>query len=417
MAARRPAHLVGNTPVLWVDEPFAPPGRGFHAKLEGANPGGPKDRPALHMVREARRRGDLAPGAPIVESSSGTLGLGLALAGLTYGHPVTVVTDPGMEPPLLRRLTALGARVVQVTAPRPEGGRQEARRERVTELPARTPGAYGPDQYRNPDNVAAYRPLAAVFYQAGVLVGPLAGLALLAWDFGAVCTVAALVFAVLAVLQSRALPARPPVGRGAEPAWRAVAADWRTVAANRPFLLFAAAMSGSYVLAFQVYLALPLHARELFGRQTGVVTGLVFAASASAAPAGQLKLTAWAQRTLSGPQAVVCGLVVMGAAFLPLLPEQRGVVAGMGALTVCAVRSRSATWPSGRCSTPGCAGCRGRCRPRPDSDAPVSSHGCTGPDTCGKGRFRWPDDLPLDRGRGYTYASSALAIPQPSKGI
>lgn len=159
--ARRPAHLVGDTPVLWVDEPFAPPGRGFHAKLEGANPGGLKDRPALHMVREARRRGELAPGAPIVESSSGTLGLGLALAGLTHGHPVTVVTDPGMEPAVARLLTARGARVVQVTAPHPEGGWQEARRARVAELLARTPGAYCPDQYRNPDNVTAYRPLAA----------------------------------------------------------------------------------------------------------------------------------------------------------------------------------------------------------------------------------------------------------------
>lgn len=34
--ARRPAHLVGSTPVLWIDGPFAPRGRGFHAKLEGA---------------------------------------------------------------------------------------------------------------------------------------------------------------------------------------------------------------------------------------------------------------------------------------------------------------------------------------------------------------------------------------------
>ncbi|WP_328690125.1 MFS transporter [Streptomyces phaeochromogenes] len=175
-----------------------------------------------------------------------------------------------------------------------------------------------------------------VFYQAGILVGPLAGLALLAWDFGAVCAVAALIFGALAVLQARALPHRPPVDRSAEPAWRAVAADWRTVAANRPFLLFAAAMTGSYVLAFQVYLALPLRARELFGDRAGLVTGAVFAVSALAALSGQLRLTAWAKRNLSGPRAITYGLVVMGVAFLPLLPGSPGAVTGVLALTACA---------------------------------------------------------------------------------
>lgn len=175
-----------------------------------------------------------------------------------------------------------------------------------------------------------------VFYQAGILVGPLVGLALLAWDFSAVCAVAGLIFGALAVLQARALPARPPVARGTEPAWRAVAADWRTVASNRPFLLFAAAMSGSYFLAFQVYLALPLKARELFGEQTGLVTGVIFSVSAAAALSGQLRLTAWAKRQLSGPQAIAYGLAVMGAAFLPLLPGSYGAVAGVGALTLCA---------------------------------------------------------------------------------
>jgi cysteine synthase A len=161
LVARTPAELVGNTPVLWIDEPFAGPGQGFFAKLEGANPGGIKDRPGLHMVREARRRGELAPGAPVIESSSGTLGLGLTLAGLTYGHPVTVVGDPGMEPAVVRLLTALGARVEQVAAPHPDGGWQQARRDRVAALLAERPDAYCPDQYHNPDNVAAYRPLAA----------------------------------------------------------------------------------------------------------------------------------------------------------------------------------------------------------------------------------------------------------------
>jgi MFS family permease len=175
-----------------------------------------------------------------------------------------------------------------------------------------------------------------VFYQAGILVGPLAGLALLAWDFGAVCAVSALVFGALALLQARALPARPPADRGAGPAWRSVAADWRTIAANRPFLLFAAAMTGSYVLAFQVYLALPLRARELFGDRTGLVTGAIFAVSALAALSGQLKLTAWAKRNLSGPRAIACGLAVMGVAFLPLLPRWYDAVAGVGALALCA---------------------------------------------------------------------------------
>ncbi|NUU21429.1 MAG: PLP-dependent cysteine synthase family protein [Streptomycetaceae bacterium] len=157
---RTPAGLVGATPVLWVGAPFSPDGRGFWAKLEGFNPGGIKDRAALHMVRAARARGTLRPGAPIVESTSGTLGLGLALAGVTCGHPVTVVTDPGMEPMMMGLLRAYGADVHVVERPHPVGGWQQARRERVEEICASQPGAWCPDQYNNPDNVIAYAPLA-----------------------------------------------------------------------------------------------------------------------------------------------------------------------------------------------------------------------------------------------------------------
>ncbi|WP_189872784.1 PLP-dependent cysteine synthase family protein [Streptomyces bluensis] len=155
-----PAGLVGDTPVLWIGEPFTPAGHGFWAKLEGHNPGGIKDRTALHMVRAARDRGLLLPGARIVESTSGTLGLGLALAGVTFGHPVTVVTDPGMEPLMTGLLTAYGADVQVVDTPHPDGGWQQARRERVEGLLAAYPDAWCPDQYHNPDNVAAYAPLA-----------------------------------------------------------------------------------------------------------------------------------------------------------------------------------------------------------------------------------------------------------------
>ncbi|KRV46830.1 pyridoxal-5'-phosphate-dependent protein subunit beta [Wenjunlia vitaminophila] len=159
-SAHTPAALVGDTPVLWVGEPFTAAGRGFWAKLEGHNPGGLKDRTALYMVAAARERGQLRPGARIVESTSGTLGLGLALAGVTYGHPVSVVTDPDMEPQVAGLLRAYGAEVHTVTTAHPVGGWQQARRDRVAELLAAHPGAWCPDQYHNPDNVAAYRPLA-----------------------------------------------------------------------------------------------------------------------------------------------------------------------------------------------------------------------------------------------------------------
>ncbi|WP_277815755.1 PLP-dependent cysteine synthase family protein [Mycobacterium intracellulare] len=152
--------MVGDTPVLWIAEPFGTGGRGFWAKLEGANPGGMKDRPGMHMVERARLRGELLPGARIVESTSGTLGLGLALAAMAYRHPVTLVTDPGMEPIIQRMLGAYGARVDVVAHAHPAGGWQQARNDRVQQLLDAEPDAWCPNQYNNPDNVDAYRPLA-----------------------------------------------------------------------------------------------------------------------------------------------------------------------------------------------------------------------------------------------------------------
>jgi len=152
--------MVGHTPVLRISAPFCSDDRGFWAKLEGSNPGGMKDRPAMHMVERGRARGELRPGARIVESTSGTIGLGLALAGTVYRHPVTLVTDPGMEPIIQRMLSAYGADIDLVTEPHPTGGWQQARRDRVAELLSADSDAWYPDQYNNPDNVDAYQPLA-----------------------------------------------------------------------------------------------------------------------------------------------------------------------------------------------------------------------------------------------------------------
>ena len=79
---------------------------------------------------------------------------------MVYGHPVTLVTDPGLEPSMTRLLTAYGARVDIVTEPHPTGGWQQARRDRVAQLLAQHPGSWCPDQYNNPDNTTAYTPLA-----------------------------------------------------------------------------------------------------------------------------------------------------------------------------------------------------------------------------------------------------------------
>ncbi|WP_198358723.1 MFS transporter [Streptomyces fildesensis] len=171
-----------------------------------------------------------------------------------------------------------------------------------------------------------------VFYQAGILLGPLAGLALLTFDFPLVCAVAAVIFAVLAVVQARALPPRRPApDPHRERGLRGIATDWRTIGSNRPFVLFSAAMAGSYLLAFQTYLALPLQARTLLGDSSSTAMGVVFAVSALVAVAGQLRLTDWARKRLDAPKAIAIGLAVMGAAFLPLLPGPHRTAHGMAA--------------------------------------------------------------------------------------
>ncbi|MCH0542641.1 MFS transporter [Streptomyces sp. MUM 203J] len=155
-----------------------------------------------------------------------------------------------------------------------------------------------------------------VFYQAGILLGPLVGLALTAVDFRATCLVAAAVFAGLSVVQIRALP---PAGGGERRA--GAAAPWRTVLANRPFLLFSTAMIGSYVLTFQVYLALPLEVRRLGGEGTGgtAATALLFVVSGLSTVLFQTRVTAWCAARMAPGRAMVWGLAAMGAAFLPLL--------------------------------------------------------------------------------------------------
>lgn len=148
-----------------------------------------------------------------------------------------------------------------------------------------------------------------VFYQSGILLGPLVGLALTAVDFRLTCLVAAGVFALLTVLQSRSLPARRGGGVG-ESVW----ADWRSVMGNRSFVLFSLAMTGSYVLSFQVYLALPMSAEAVAGP---VLVTAIFVVTGGLAVAGQLRVTDWSRRRWGPGRCLAVGLLLMGVAFLP----------------------------------------------------------------------------------------------------
>ncbi|MFD9880683.1 MDR family MFS transporter [Streptomyces alboflavus] len=175
-----------------------------------------------------------------------------------------------------------------------------------------------------------------VFYQTGILLGPLVGLALTGVDFKLTCAVAAVLFALLSVVQVLRLPVRKSDTAGDGSAGPA-RGQWRAVFGNRPFWLFSLAMTGSYVLSFQVYLALPLEVERLLGGGTAttVATSALFVVSGLVALVGQLRITDWCKRTWTREQCLVAGLVLMGAAFLPPALGGPGY-AGVTALLLCA---------------------------------------------------------------------------------
>ncbi|MBF6289958.1 MFS transporter [Nocardia farcinica] len=174
-----------------------------------------------------------------------------------------------------------------------------------------------------------------MFYQAGILAGPLVGLALMAVDFRVTAGVAAAVFAALTIAQLFALPAR----RGEAPAEKtSVLDDWRRVISNRRFLAFSVAMIGSYVLSFQVYLALPLQAEFIAGARSQTLVSALFVVSGVVAVAGQLRITAWLRARWGPGKSLVAGMAVLAAAFIPLIivptPGLFGTVAAVAALLI-----------------------------------------------------------------------------------
>jgi cysteine synthase len=116
--------------------------------------------PAEHCIAQAVKRGDLGHSNFIVETSSGTMALGLAIVCRLLGLRLTIVSDVACDVALRRRMEDLGAQVELVSAPSPCGGYQRARLELVRQICANVRGSWWVNQYDNPSNAAAYIPLA-----------------------------------------------------------------------------------------------------------------------------------------------------------------------------------------------------------------------------------------------------------------
>lgn len=151
---------VGNTPLVgcpnlsprWEDDEHGPHVR-LWAKLEDRNPSGSiKDRPALRMIEQAERDGLLAPGATILEPTSGNTGISLAMAALLKGYRMICVMPENTSIERRQLLELYGARIIFSPA---EGGSNTAVAH-AKELAAANPDWVMLYQYGNPANADAH---------------------------------------------------------------------------------------------------------------------------------------------------------------------------------------------------------------------------------------------------------------------
>src|ERR1041384_5792799 len=151
---------LGNTPLVglqrlsprWADEDGAAHVR-LWAKLEDRNPTGSiKARPALRMIEDAERRGELQPGATILEPTSGNTGISLAMAALLKGYKMICVMPENTSIERRQLLELYGARIIFSPA---EGGSNTAVAH-AKELAAQHPEWVMLYQYGNPANTDAH---------------------------------------------------------------------------------------------------------------------------------------------------------------------------------------------------------------------------------------------------------------------
>ena len=152
MIHRNITELIGRTPLVEISGLEGQKAR-IAVKVESFNPGGSvKDRIALSMIEDAEARGVLAPGATIIEPTSGNTGVGLAWIGRVKGYNVILTMPETMSRERRSLVKAYGAELV--LTPGTEGMKGAIRK--AEELRAATPGAIILGQFVNPANPAAH---------------------------------------------------------------------------------------------------------------------------------------------------------------------------------------------------------------------------------------------------------------------
>jgi len=151
MKANSVLDTIGGTPHIRVSRLF--PDAEVWIKSERANPGGSvKDRIALAMVEAAEASGQLKPGGTIIEPTSGNTGIGLAMVAAVKGYKLILVMPESMSLERRRLMQAYGASF-DLT---PKAGGMNAAIARATELAGQHDGAWIPQQFENPANIAVH---------------------------------------------------------------------------------------------------------------------------------------------------------------------------------------------------------------------------------------------------------------------
>lgn len=145
---------IGHTPLIRIRSASSLTGCSVFAKAEFMNPGGSiKDRIARHIVFAAEKRGELRPGATIMEVTSGNTGIALAMVGAMRGYRVVIVMPKTVSEERRSMITSFGAELELLE----EIGDMQGAIARAEEYAATHDNVFLPRQFSNPDNIEIHR--------------------------------------------------------------------------------------------------------------------------------------------------------------------------------------------------------------------------------------------------------------------